>query len=215
MGVERLQERPYLTTGQASRTLGIHQSTVHTLVEQGLLTETPRPRRIDSRSMPALIEKASVETLRQVWNPMLPLEHVATSLLGIPTGTMAGLARNGVFIPARGPDVDGYPATLYQPEDVERLTREVLSRTVAAQALIPEAISVAQLYRFQPPWQSLAQTVLAILKGRLTPLDLKSQAPLFQRLVIPKQSGSSPGSASGYESGPRFHHEGEIQSTQS
>jgi HAMP domain-containing protein len=211
VGVDRLQERPYITVSQASRLLEIHQSSIHPLLQQGLLTEISRSTRIDSRSTEVLIEKASVEQLRQSWEPLLTSVHVALLLLGIPHTTMAGLSRAGVLIPVRGPDVDRYPVSLYQPEAIEDLTRAVLNRAVAAPVELSETITVWQLYRFQTPWQSLADIVLAILKGRLIPIDLKIQAPLFQRLVVPKQRSTWPSSPNEQENLSRFHQESAVQ----
>lgn len=211
VGVDRLQERPYLTVSQASRLLEIHQSSIHPLLQQGILTEISRSTRIDSHSTEILIEKASVEKLRQSWEPLLTSVHVALLLLGIPHTTMAGLSRAGVLIPVRGPDVDRYPVPLYHPEAIEHLTRAVLNRAISAPVEWSETIPVWQLYRFQTPWQSLADIVLAILRGRLTPIDLKIPAPLFQRLVVPKQEISLLGAPREQETISRLQHESGVQ----
>jgi len=186
VGVERLQERPYLSAVQASRLLSISLNTVRSLLQQSLLREAPLAKRIDSRDTHVLIERASVERLQQAWEPLLPQEHVATSLLGIPSDTMAGLARRGLLSPIRGPEVDHYPVALYWPEHIERFIAALLERALPAPVPAPEGIPLAHVYRFSNSWTSLAEVVLAVLKGRLIPIDTQANMPALKRLIVLK-----------------------------
>ncbi len=183
VGAERLQERPYLTAVQASRLLRIRLGTVRILLQQSLLREVPLAKRINSRDTHVLIEQASVEGLRRAWDPLLPQEHVATSLLGIPPETMAGLAWRGVLRPLRGPGVDTCPVALYWPEHVDQLIADLLEHALPAPVPAPAGVPLADVYRFSNSWRSLAEVVLAVLKGRLIPMDTQANVPVLRRLI--------------------------------
>jgi excisionase family DNA binding protein len=180
--LERLQDRPYLTKGQAKAIMGIGEDVLQALLAQGGLCYLKKPTgRMGKRAM-FLIERESVESLRREWAELLPLDIVARSHLGVTKGVLLMLEQAGLLVPARGPSVDGYKFRLYRATDVDRFMMLFLDRAVKVSTPSPELLPLARAACRMGV--ALVAVLGSVLEGDLTLFDLDPAQPLLRRLAL-------------------------------
>ncbi len=181
---KRLKERPFVTKQQAKGALGVGERVLRSFIDRGLLRTERKARGIKEKNTLFLIEKDSLETLRQEWFDLIPLSIVAHQIIGTAAATLLTLQETGLLIPSQGPSIEGYGQNLrlYKKTDVERFVSNILQRCVKASSAtvdgvyLTRALNTAKL--------GLAGMLTEILNGRLTPIDLGTDKPLLRRLML-------------------------------
>lgn len=183
-GAKRLEERPFVTKKQAKGTLEVGERALRSFIDRGLLRVERKARGIKEKNTLFIIEKDSLETLRQEWFDLIPLSIVAHQVIGTADATVLTLQETGLLVPSQGPSIEGYGQNLrlYKKTDVERLVSDILQRCVKASSVkvdgvyLTRALNTAKL--------GLAGMLTEILNGRLTPIDLGTEKPLLHRLML-------------------------------
>ncbi len=180
---EQLQERPYMTKVQTRARLGIGEDVLQSLLRQGVLRATKMQGK--KRSI-FLIEKASVEALRQAWRELVPLEDVARSYLGVSKGVVIALEDAGVLLPERGPASDGYKLRLYSRTAIARFEESLLLHAMKVHEEATEASYSLPVFASKA---GLPLIILLeeILGGHLAPIEADGDQLVFQRLMLPKE----------------------------
>jgi hypothetical protein len=180
---EQLQERPYMTKVQTRARLRIGEDVLQSLLRQGLLHVIKTPGK--KRNV-FLIERTSVEALRQAWSELVPLEDVARSYLGVSKAAVIALEDAGLLLPERGPASDGYKLRLYSRTAIARFEETLLLHAMKVQEESTEASYPLPLFASKAglPLITLLEEILG---GHLTPREIGGDRLIFRRLMLPKE----------------------------
>jgi hypothetical protein len=184
---KRLQERHFVTKQQAMETLGVGNRVLQSFLDQGLLRSQNKSIGVEKEKNIYFIEKDSLETLRQEWFDLLPLQTVAETIIGASEATVLTLQKAELLVPSQGSRVEVYTPNLrlYKKVDVERFVSDVLRRCIKGSSANVEGVYLTNALYITK--LGLADMLTEILKGRLTPIDLGIDEPLLRRLMLSRE----------------------------
>ncbi len=176
-------ERPYLTKVQTRAVLGISEQVLQSLLGQGILRTFKKPINQAGKRTMYLIEKESIEALQKEWNNLLSLDVLTRSRFGVTRAIVLSLEQEGLLLPSQGLGMSDYRKHLYSQEDVQQFEHNILSHTVSISECPINALPLPKVST--QIGVALIEIIKEVLNGRLTLLELRSNEPLFQRLMVP------------------------------
>ncbi len=187
MPSEPVSERPYLTLQQASRLLGIKRGNVDALIVQGKILIEKSAIDKNGKMHHCLVLRKSVEAIRDEFKTHIPLQTVASTLLGISPVRVLTLADAGLLVPIRGPKIDGYALWMYKDADVEELIIRIANCASPGSLSNEKSLPLCRAIHRLGRGITIARALVEILCGRLKPIDTGNNCPLLYRLKLSYQ----------------------------
>jgi hypothetical protein len=169
-------QRKYVSRSEAADVLEIDANWVNRLIETGKLKIVTRD--LDQNRKLVLVERESVQKLRDEFNNFLTTKHIAARL-GVGLKIVSDLIEHKCLQPARGPTIDGYAFWRFSKTALAEFEAQLKQRVVASRGVKTRIISFHHALKpAQKVGYGVGTFVRAILDGEISPCSPPSRRVL-------------------------------------
>jgi hypothetical protein len=170
-----IDKRKYVSRSEAAGVLEIDANWVNRLIGTGKLKGVTRDLGHDRL---ILIERESLNKLREEFNDFLPTERIAARL-GVGLRPVSDLIEHKCLQPARGPTIDGYGFWRFSKTALAEFEAQLKQRVVASRGVTTRILSFHHaLKSAQKVGYGVGTFVRAILDGEISPCSPPSRRVL-------------------------------------